>query len=164
MRILNDGEHGMTLATLANVFIVMFESELTVDGVATLRRHQRAFIRELGGKRLASLGILDVDAGNVTRTSKEGREASTELARDLAPHVYGYAVVLDRKGFVASAIRSIITTVNLVAKTPMKTFDGVDPALDWLEARIGEERHPDYDRAAVLDAVSALRQRRSSRP
>src|SRR3954468_7074370 len=104
LRIVNDGEHDMTCGTFANVFLNVFHGDLSVEGVVAMRRCEHAFIRELGGKKFAILSAIEVDEKTVLSSGREGREAATGLTREITPLTHGIAIVLDAKGFIASAL------------------------------------------------------------
>jgi hypothetical protein len=160
LRIVNDGDFGMTFGTIANVFLIVFHGDLSIEGIAAMRRHERAFHEELGQKKFCIMSVLEVDEATVLASGREGREAATELAREMTPLTHGVAIVLDREGFIASVLRSMITMVDLVAKPQaMKTLDSVDAAIVWLEGRMGGERPAEWNRDEIRDAMKMLRAR-----
>ncbi len=151
-------DQGMTLATWGSLVVMVFRDDLTPERVALMREHELSLVARQKTKFVA-LSLLDVTDAQIIRSSPEGREAATRLTREIAPHLLAAAIILDREGFVAALLRSMITTINVVAAPPypMRVFSDIAQGLEWLETRLGSDVHPTYDRNALLEAIPALR-------
>lgn len=148
----------MSLAACGALFITIHRRNYTAEEFATLHKHQLAFARTQGAP-YPLLTILDVTERHIVSFSKAARESTTTLVRDIAPHVRCSAVVFDRGGFAASAIRSLVTTVNFLSRQPFPThvFADLEGALLWIESKLGATM--DFDRPKSLACVEELRAR-----
>jgi hypothetical protein len=150
----------MTLATRGCLFITIHRREYSAEEMALLHRHQLAFARDRGAP-FPLLTILDVNESHIFRFSKAAREATLELAHAMAPHIRCSAVVFDRGGFAASAIRSLVTTVNFLSKQPFPTqvFGDLEAAIGWIDSKVDRPRPAELDPGPLAAAVAALRER-----
>jgi hypothetical protein len=151
-------DRGITLATRGCLLITIHRRDYSAEEIAPLHRHQLSFAREQSAP-FPLLTILDVTEGHIVRFNKGAREATLALSREIAPHLRCSGVVFDRRGFAASAIRSMVTTATFIAKQPCPTrvFDDLDAALGWIESKLDKESAPAFDRAAIVASVKTLR-------
>jgi hypothetical protein len=105
------------------------------------------------------LTILDVTERHIVRFGKEAREATLALAREMAPFMRCSAVVFDRGGFAASAIRSLVTTINLLSRQPFPShvFGDLDAGLEWIESKLDRSKPLDFTRSSASAWVRTLR-------
>jgi hypothetical protein len=148
----------LTLAAVGAVFVYIHRAGFAAENVEVMKQHEGAFARERG-RPIPILSILEVKGSDLIRFSKEAREAAVELTRATAPHVRCCAIVFDRGGFVASAVRSAVTTMNLLAKPgyPLRVFGGMTPALMWIATKLDDASRAEFDTTAIAAAVDALR-------
>ncbi len=148
----------MTLATVGPLFITIHRRDYTAEEVAPLHRCQVAFAREQAAP-IALLTILDVTERHIVRFGKEAREATLALAREMAPHVRCSAVVFDRGGFAASAIRSLVTTINFLSRQPFpsQVFGDLDAALPWIESKLEPASRFEASQASVSAWITSVR-------
>jgi hypothetical protein len=148
----------LTLAAVGEVYVYIHRSTFAVEYLDIMKRHENAFALERK-RPFPVLSILDVKGADFFPFGKEARDAAVELTRATASHVSCCAIVFDRSGFVASAIRSIATTINILAKPgyPMRVFGAMQPALTWIEYRLDDASRADFDATAIASAVNALR-------
>jgi hypothetical protein len=151
-------DHSMTLATFGCLFVTIHRRDYSAEEVAPLRHHQLAFARERGAP-FPLLTILDVTEMHIIRFGKPARDATLELARETVPFIRCSGVVFDRGGFAASAIRSLVTMVNLISKPPFPThvFGDLGRAIEWIESKLDGDGASEFDRAAATDSVRMLR-------
>ena len=150
-------DRSMTLATLGCLLITVHRRNYSAEEIALLHRHQLSVVRERG-VQMVLLTILDVTERHIVRFDKAAREATVQLAYELAPHVCCSAVVFDRGGFAASAIRSLVTMIHLVSKSPFSTHIHGDlgTALAWVESKLDKQRLAEFDRATAHASVRTL--------
>jgi len=88
--------------------------------------------------------------------TSEVRAAAERMTNDAAPQFLGLAQVIEGRGFVTAAIRSIATGMVLGTQPPwpMRIFAGIEPAAAWLAAWVEGETRP----AATRKLTEALRQ------
>jgi hypothetical protein len=155
-------DRSMTVATRGCLFITIHRRDYSADEIALLHHHQLVFARARAVP-FPLLTVLDVTEKHIFRFSKGAREATLELVRDVSPHIRCSSVVFDRGGFAGSAIRSLVTTVNLFAKEPYpsQVFGELGAALGWIESKLDRQDKVDFDRAAAAASVRTLRERRA---
>ena len=150
-------DRGVTLAALGSLLVTIYRREYSAEEFEVLRGHELAFARGRDAP-IPILTILDVNERHIIRFSKSARERTVELAREIAPYTRCAAVVFDRGGFAASAIRSLVTTVNLFTKQPFpaRVFGDLEAALEWIESK-PEDRPLELARASIVASLTALR-------
>jgi hypothetical protein len=148
----------LTLAAVGAVFVYIHRAAFAPENVEIMKQHESAFARERG-RPIPVLSILEVKGSHLIQFSKDAREAAVELTRATAAHVRCCAIIFDRGGFVASAVRSAVTTMNLLAKPgyPIRVFGGMTPALMWIETRLDDVSRAEFDTTTIAAAVDALR-------
>jgi hypothetical protein len=148
----------MILATLGGVFITIHRKDYTAEEFAPLHRYQLAFAQECGVP-IGVLTILDVTERHILRFKEEAREATVALVREMTPFMRCSAVVFDRGGFAASALRSLVTTINLLSRQPYpsRVFGDLDAALEWMEPSLDKLGPRGFSRAAAAEWVRQLR-------
>jgi hypothetical protein len=148
----------LTLAAVGAVYVYIHRGSFAPANLPIMKLHENVFANERK-RPFPILSILDVKGAHLFPFSKESRDAALELTRDTAAHVSCCAIVLDREGFVASAIRSIVATVNILAKPPypIRVFGGMLAALAWIESRLDDGSRADFDAGAIANAVNAMR-------
>jgi len=158
--IVYDSDPAMLFATLGNVFFAIVRDEMVASRVAVMREHELALARAVGSN-LVVFTVIDVPEAKVFAASAEGRTAAANLTREMAGKVRCNAIVLDQKGFAASALRSIVTAIGILTKSttasPMRMFDSDDAAIDWILPHLDVARFPGLGRATVQAAVATLR-------
>ncbi len=126
-------------------------------------REFRAFHFETIGKACAQLdrdhGMMSsivVLRGSFRLTlDYDARQAAADLTAQCEPFNIGQALVLEAEGFKASIARSLLTGVNLVArsKAQQKTFKEPEDGIRWL---CSLEKQPPEIRAAASDAWASI--------
>jgi hypothetical protein len=156
LRILDDSDPGLTIAAMGNVLCCRMRAVLTESRVATLRRCDFAFAKELRAK-FAILSIIEVEPSEVLAFQSGARDAAVALTHEIGPLVHCNAVVFDRTGFVASTLRSIVTTVNLLSRKafPMRVFGELMPALEWMGEKL--DGHGGLDAPKLAAALAEWR-------
>jgi hypothetical protein len=149
---------GLTLAAVGPVYVYIHRSTFAPENVEIMKRHESVFAHERK-RPFPILSILEVTGSYIVPLSKEARDAAVELTRATASHVSCCAVVFDREGFMASVIRSIVTTLQLLARPgyPLRVFATMPAALAWIESRLDEPSRAEFDATAIAKAVEALR-------
>lgn len=85
----------------------------------------------------------------------DARQAAADLTAQCEPFNIGQALVIEADGFKASIARSLLTGVNLIArsKAQQRTFKDPKEGIHWL---CEIERQPDEVRAAAGDAWASI--------
>jgi hypothetical protein len=150
-------DRGMTVAALGSLLVTIYRREYSAEEFEVLRGHELAFARGRDAP-IPILTILDVNERHIIRFSRSARERTMELAREIAPYTRCTAVVFDRGGFAASAIRSLVTTVNLFTKQPFpaQVFGDLEAAISWMESKL-ENRPLELAPATIVASLTALR-------
>jgi hypothetical protein len=90
----------------------------------------------------------------------EGRTAASRLFREGGPKITAFAVITEGGGFWASAVRSIVTGLNLAARSrfAFKSFDAIESATPWLLEKVEMlDDRAEFDRVTreLRDSVSS---------
>ncbi len=88
-------------------------------------------------------------------------EARRDMAKVVSKHtrsIKGAAIVCHGTGFVATAVRSVITAIHMAsfASHPLRVFSAIDPALTWLGSK---QAAGELDLAALSAELERLRAR-----
>jgi hypothetical protein len=86
------------------------------------------------------------------------RQAAEEMFSALRGTAKVVAVMMEGTGFVAAAKRSVLTwlTHRMIKEAPMKTFNDLSAASEWLVAKCKELKLPAPTSAALSRDVAAL--------
>jgi hypothetical protein len=86
----------------------------------------------------------------------ECRAALVELTRTYTNSISGSAVVCEGSGFRATAVRSIVTAIQMasLASHPAKVFASIEQALEWLASTQPEAA---FDVFGMMESIDALR-------
>jgi hypothetical protein len=125
----------ITVGTSGNLYVMHIHGRLTMEEL------QASYVthKELIASGAASTGVLTIADENVPIPGSDVRQASSRMMSELSPHLLAGATVVSGDGFWASASRSFLTAVYVVAKQPCptKAFASIADASGWLGPRIG---------------------------
>lgn len=127
---------------------------LSNDGVAAIGRGLGRLTQRQ--QKACAISIVERRAG--PGTTAEARVAVAELVRKYDTSISGSAVVCDGSGFRATAVRSVVTAINMASRAshPSKVFASCEPAFEWLQ---GTRPDRDLDVELLGQAAAALRAR-----
>jgi hypothetical protein len=125
----------MTVGTFRNLYVMHIHGRITMDELMASHRVHLELIQ----RGEPHTGVLTLADENVPIPGSDVRSASSRLMRELVPHLVAGATVVGGDGFWASAVRSFLTAVYVVAKQPCptKAFASVQDASGWLSPRLG---------------------------
>lgn len=106
------------------------------DVLASFQAHQR-MIAKLPERKVWMLAVADAPPG---LPDERTRRAFADTAKNTADQVHAQAIVIRAKGFMAAAVRSLVTTsfALTAGSHPRKVFADTDRAAEWLcQARGG---------------------------
>jgi hypothetical protein len=134
--------------------LIIVTHSLTLEGVDAIGRGLAKQTQRQ--QKACSISIVERKSG--PGTTPEARAAIAELVRKYDTSISGAAVVCDGSGFLATAVRSVVTAINMASRAshPSKVFATCEPALDWLQTT--RPAH-DLDIALLGQAVATLRPR-----
>ncbi|PRP95843.1 hypothetical protein ENSA5_37120 [Enhygromyxa salina] len=109
--------------------------------------------RELSDEWGHFVALTIIRAGLEMTVTDEVRERSARNMREFATTTLGSALVVESGGFRAVFFRSVLTSLQLVSRSPVKqkVFSDIGEALRWLLARPGVEAKA----AAAIDSLVA---------
>ena len=144
------------IGNIDGFFLMRCFGNLSSDDVrACLKAHTSALRHRPQG--VGSVTVIDPTA---TMPSDETRRAINEVTKQTLEHALGSATVVLGDGFWASAMRGVMTTINLVSnpRHPNKVFRHEAEAVEWVIKTLGESlpayRRPLLDGLAQLQAVA----------
>jgi len=134
--------------------LIVLSHALTLDGVNAIARG----MGKLTQRQQTACSISIVERKSGPGTSPEVRTAVAEIVRKYDTSISGAAVVCDGSGFRATAVRSVVTAINMASRAshPSKVFASCEPAFEWLEST---RPNRDLDIELLAQAVTALRPR-----
>jgi hypothetical protein len=134
--------------------LIVISHTITLDGVAAIGRGLAKLTQRY--EKACSVSFVERKSG--PGTAPEARQAIAEIAHEYDKHISGAAVVCDGTGFRATAVRSVVTAINMASRAshPSKVFATGDLALQWLQSLHLEG---DFDLSLVTQATVALRAR-----
>lgn len=113
-----------------NVLITVWRRTATVERLRKVAPCQRDFMRRYPGG-FTLLSIVEPEGRDF---SAESRAEAAKLGRETHAYIRGQAYVIEGRGFMAAAVRSIVSGTMLLTRfqAPQKVFDGVGEAGPWL--------------------------------
>jgi hypothetical protein len=134
--------------------LIVVSYSLTLEGVEAIGRGLAKQTQRQ--QQACSISIVERKSGS--GTTPEVREAIAEVVRKYDNSITGAAVVCDGSGFRATAIRSVVTAINMASRAshPSKVFATCEPALEWLQATRPDR---DLDIELLCQALASLRPR-----
>jgi hypothetical protein len=117
-----------------NNLILWWHKRMTTEGVEECVR--------LGERMMArgKIGFLTlIDPGVDLNAPSDGRRAMASFLSRNEQRIAAAAVAYEASGFKATAVRSIITAVNLASRSsfPNKVFSDTTEAMEWLAESTG---------------------------
>jgi len=124
----------IAIGAYENVHLVCYRQSLDLD----MLRRDRAAHDALAKRYPKGFGLVCTSQPNLSLPTQEVRRESAYMLQANRGRVLAAAVVVGGDGFWASAARSVITGINLVATPPypIKIFDEVMPASGWLAPQV----------------------------
>ena len=123
----------MVVATWRDVVMWVGSGEANEQEIGRLHDTLNS-ITPTGGK----MGLLLWLPHRAAAPTGPGRARAARLFRDVGPNLTAFAVITEGGGFWASAIRSIITGLNLATRNSFafKAFPSLDLAAPWLMEKL----------------------------
>lgn len=128
-------EQGFCVAIHGCLVVAIWGREAEVDDLRQIAAAQRRAIAQYGH----CVAITIIRAKPTMGVSSEIRAVAAENLREIGDVNRGTAMVVEAGGARAIFFRSIITSVNLLARTstPQKVFKAINEAVDWVLTRPG---------------------------
>jgi hypothetical protein len=120
------------------VVISLVRTEMTIEGLAaSVNAARRLALRNRHG-----VGSLAVVAPNVSMPGPELRHAINQAIKDSRQYTCCAAQVLRGTGFWLSAVRSLLTAIELIhpGDLPRRTFDDVPIAARWIAENLKHDK------------------------
>lgn len=149
VRILSEDD-GHVAAMCSRVFVVVWKQAITAPAVAALANALREAAPASPGGRVGTFSVIETGYALPTNEAREEMVATMRSA----PIAFTL-VVYEASGFVAAAIRGILTSISLVTgpALPLHLAATVAEGAQWVE-----KNAPSYATAAELEAgVQELR-------
>jgi hypothetical protein len=126
-------ESGYAIATAGSCVVQLVHTQLTLAGISATRR-------ALGDltDRYDKVGFITVleDTSKVTVTD-EIRAGVAGIVRQYSPLFCAAAVVFEGQGFRATAVRSVVTALNIASRAqhPNRVFSRLNDGIGWVESK-----------------------------
>jgi hypothetical protein len=124
-----DGD--VTFAFAPRVAVAVWRKDVTMVQLQAFERELRAFIPECEGRGYASITVIEPTIS--LRLPDDVRAASEKLQRECASHIKCMAYLVETRGFVAAAARTIASGFTLITRAPypLKVFGSTDEVALW---------------------------------
>jgi hypothetical protein len=157
VRVVGRVEGECTLYVWNGVFVVAWEGPTTIAGVRSIDRA----VQSLRGSH-APVSAVHFMQGQPILPSAELREEFNRIAKAHYGAIACTAILDDRAGFVASAIKAVITGVSLItgARREMRLFSELSPLVDWVAATHREHTGVALDLGALREALTTVQKAR----
>ena len=154
---------GRTIAVLDTVIILVATCSATPDHVRIISDALAELTTAQPSRGIAYVHVIDSRPGDSRKLSDDTRRAFIELARSAPPQTRGVGVALLAEGFVAAAMRGVVSAAIAAFRTriPMTVCGSVDETCQWIERMFynAGERVSGADLARAIEAMRAsLRQ------
>jgi hypothetical protein len=122
-------DRGHCIGRYEGVLICVWRDAPTLAALETARRAFAAMIEE----RPAGAGVLGVAEEGMPPLGSVERQQASAIFSDLGRRAYYLATVIEGDGFWASAARSVMTAISIVAHRPcpLRIFRHVADAAEW---------------------------------
>ena len=129
------------------------------DPGADVLQHQATWIRRMKADAPDGSAFLVVLRSDVPPPPETARALIKRVFQEFSKVVVAGAMVVEGRGFVGSALRSVLTMLSVAARPsyPLKVFSSVSEACDWLVERMGPRK-----RCEGADLVAAVEDTRSA--
>jgi hypothetical protein len=127
------------------------------DPGSDVLQHQAAWIRRMKAEAPEGSAFLVVLRSDVPPPPDTARALIKRVFQEFSKVVVAGAMVVEGKGFLGSALRSVLTMLSMAARPsyPLKVFSSVPEACNWLYERLPPGRR--FDAMQLLTAVEDTR-------
>jgi hypothetical protein len=140
------------IIALAGPYVIQILLQQTLTSVSVLRRA----IADLCTRndKIGFVAIFEPDAKLAFAT--DVRESVNALVRRYSPRFSGAALIYEKHGFHATAIRSVVTAINIASRAqhPNRVFSDLREGVSWVSRLTAAEPTP----AGLVYIVQTLRQ------
>ena len=121
-----------------NVFVMVFRDVPSADWLRLAGEREAAF----AARHPEGFVVLAVLPSMLLNLPSDVRDEAERLSRHRSPYLQAIALVIEGTGFVAAAVRSVASGISMLSrdKTPMRTFNNVEPASAWIATFLERER------------------------
>jgi len=156
-------DESRTIAVTGTVIILVATRAVTPEHVRIISDALAELTSAQPSRGIAYVHVIDSRPGDSRKQSDDTRRAFIELARTAPPLTRGVGVALLAEGFVAAAMRGIVSAAMTAFRTriPMTVCSSVDETCQWIERMFHNagESVSGADLSRVIEAMRAsLRQ------
>lgn len=142
---------GYVIASVGKYFINISRTRLNITGVSLMRRAMTEMSER--HEKFGSLTIVEPEADLLL--PGDVRSGIDNIVKRFSTRMTGAAIVFEKQGFQATAVRSLVTAINVASRAshPTQVYSELQEALSWLNGLTGGE--PTVGR--LLQVVKQLR-------
>jgi hypothetical protein len=113
------------------VAVAVWRKDVSLDQLLAFGTELRAFIPHCEGRGYASITVIEPTIS--LRMPEDVRTESEKMQRELASHIKCMAYLVETRGFVAAAARTIASGFTLVTRAPypLKVFGTTSECAMW---------------------------------
>lgn len=128
---------GYVVAAVGKYFIHIQRTRLNLTGVSLMRRG----VAEISERheKFGYLVIIEPEADLLFST--DVRSGIDSMVKRFSSRIAGSAVVFEKQGFQATAVRSVVTAINVASRAshPTQVFSELQEGVSWLNSLTGGE-------------------------
>jgi hypothetical protein len=139
-----------SVGTLDNTLLVVWRDTPTLEAF----KRVNAAAARLAERCPDGIGTFGVAPANMPLLGSAERKEASALLERFGGQLRAVASVIEGTGFAASATRSVMTAISVLARSPcpLKIFGSFDEGVDWYTARV------DIPPPALRQAIERMRQ------
>lgn len=138
-----------------NLLLVVWRNETTCEGVEICREH----LVDVCSGRGCEFAIMIVVEKRAQLPESAARDALASLMHDASKWIQVSALVFEGTGFIAAAIRGVVTGISMLARQsfPHRVFDSVSDASVFIERKQSGTNRTPFVARRLETAVAELR-------
>jgi hypothetical protein len=128
---------GYVIASVGKYFINISKTRLNITGVGLMRRAMTEMSER--HEKFGSLTIVETDADLLLPA--DVRSGIDSIVKRFSTRLTGAAIVFEKQGFQATAVRSLVTAINVASRAshPTQVYSELQEGLSWLSGLTGGE-------------------------
>jgi hypothetical protein len=148
----------MLMATYKNVNIIVWYAAASGEAVEMLDEATVARVRDCP----SGISAIHVASHTAGLPSAEARDGLVRSSKRWSAHLACVAVVIERKGFWASAMRGAVTGIQMLAPRSFvsQVHDSIEQATEWLPPHHSKRTGVQLEAAELLSVVRRVRDSR----
>ena len=137
------------------VFVVIFRGNTSKEGVLTISESFQSVV----AKHPTGIGLLTIVEEKAPMPPSDARKALTDFLTRFGSSIKCSAVIHEGSGFRASAVRSIVAGLTLLARPPYphRIYASVEASSEWMSSGLAAKIQRKFTAQELVLAVAEIR-------